>query len=116
MSVNSLPKIVTRQRRGCDLNPGPSAPESSTLTTRLSSRPPGQGDKCPVPPGGRSVGSGVVHSETPGRKQYGRSCRRAPREDRTRVPSFDARSTILLMTTHTGRRRTSGSAEFLSPP
>jgi len=30
-----LPKIVTRQRRGCDLNPGPSAPESSTLTTRL---------------------------------------------------------------------------------
>jgi len=31
--VNSLPKTVTRQRRGCDLNPGPSAPESSTLTT-----------------------------------------------------------------------------------
>jgi len=30
-----LPKTVTRQRRGCDLNPGPSAPESSTLTTRL---------------------------------------------------------------------------------
>ena len=26
---------VTRQRRDCDLNPGPSAPESSTLTTRL---------------------------------------------------------------------------------
>jgi len=35
MGVNSLPKIVTRQRRDCDLNPGPSAPESSTLTTRL---------------------------------------------------------------------------------
>ena len=34
--MNSLPKTVTRQRRGCDLNPGPSAPESSTLTTRLS--------------------------------------------------------------------------------
>ena len=33
--MNSLPKTVTRQRRGCDLNPGPSAPESSTLTTRL---------------------------------------------------------------------------------
>jgi len=33
--VNSLPKTVTRQRRGCDLNPGPSAPESSRLTTRL---------------------------------------------------------------------------------
>jgi len=37
--VNSLPKIVTRQRRGCDLNQGPSAPESSTLTTRLPSHP-----------------------------------------------------------------------------
>ena len=35
MGVNSLPKTVTRQGRGCDLNPGPSAPESSTLTTRL---------------------------------------------------------------------------------
>ena len=36
MGVNSLPKTVTRQRRvgrDCDLNPGPSAPESSTLTT-----------------------------------------------------------------------------------
>ena len=28
MGVNSLPKTVTRQRRGCDLNTGPSAPES----------------------------------------------------------------------------------------
>jgi len=36
--VNILPKTVTRQRRDCDLNPGPSAPESSTLTTRLPSR------------------------------------------------------------------------------
>ena len=35
--MNSLPKTVTRQRRGCDLNPGPSARESSTLTTRLPS-------------------------------------------------------------------------------
>ena len=34
MGVNSLPKTVTRQRRDCDLNPGPFAPESSTLTTR----------------------------------------------------------------------------------
>ena len=33
--MNSLPKTVTRQRRDCDLNPGPSAPESRTLTTRL---------------------------------------------------------------------------------
>jgi len=39
MGVNSLPKTVTRQRCGCDLNPGPSAPESSTLTTRLPSHP-----------------------------------------------------------------------------
>jgi len=39
MGVNSLPKTVTRQRSGCDLNSGPSAPESSTLTTRLSSHP-----------------------------------------------------------------------------
>jgi len=37
--VNSLPNTVIRQRRGCDLNPGPSAPESSTLTTRLPSHP-----------------------------------------------------------------------------
>jgi len=37
--VNSLPKTVTRQCRDCDLNPGPSAPESSTLTTRLPSHP-----------------------------------------------------------------------------
>ena len=35
--MNSLPKTVTRQRRNCDFNPDPSAPESSTLTTRLSS-------------------------------------------------------------------------------
>ena len=39
MGVNSLPKIVTRQRRGRDLNPGPTAPESSTLTTRLPGHP-----------------------------------------------------------------------------
>ena len=39
MGVNSLPKTVTRQRRDCDLNPGPSAPESSALTTRLPSHP-----------------------------------------------------------------------------
>jgi len=37
MGVNSLPKTVTRQRRDCDLNLGPSAPEYSTLTTRLLS-------------------------------------------------------------------------------
>jgi len=48
MAVNSLPKTVTRQRRSCDLNPGPSAPESSMLTTRLPIRPTGliRGTKC----------------------------------------------------------------------
>ena len=40
--MNSLPKTVTRQRRDYDLNPGPSAPESSTLTTRLPSHPQGR--------------------------------------------------------------------------
>jgi len=35
MGVNSLPKTVTRRCCDCDLNPGPSAPESSMLTTRL---------------------------------------------------------------------------------
>ena len=33
--MNSLAKAVARQRCGCDLNPAPSAPESSTLTTRV---------------------------------------------------------------------------------
>ena len=36
----SLPKTVTRQRRDCDLNLGPSAPESST---RLPSHQRGTG-------------------------------------------------------------------------
>jgi len=39
MGVNSLPKTAIGQRRDCDLNPCPSAPESSTLTTRLPSHP-----------------------------------------------------------------------------
>ena len=40
MGVNSLhKKTVTRQRRDCDLNPGRTAFESSTLTTRLRSHP-----------------------------------------------------------------------------
>ena len=39
IDVNSLPKTVTRQHSSCDLNPGPSAPESSTLTSRLPSHP-----------------------------------------------------------------------------
>jgi len=39
MGVNSLPKTATRQRCDCDLNSGPFAPESSTLTTWLTSHP-----------------------------------------------------------------------------
>ena len=39
MGLNSLPKTVTRQRRGCDLNPGPTASKSSMLTIRLLSHP-----------------------------------------------------------------------------
>ena len=34
--MNSLPKTVTRQLRGCDLTPGPTAPESSTLGYRAT--------------------------------------------------------------------------------
>jgi len=37
MGVNSLPKTVTRQRRGCDLNPDPSA----GLAESNGSLPPG---------------------------------------------------------------------------
>jgi len=38
MGVSSLPNTVTRRHRNCNLNPGPSAPESSMLTTRLPSQ------------------------------------------------------------------------------
>ena len=38
MGVNSLPKTVTWQRRGCDLNAGLFAPESSTLTHESAER------------------------------------------------------------------------------
>jgi len=63
MGVNSLPKTVTRERRGCDLNPGPSAPESSTLTTRLPSTQP---DYPHIP--------GVIPEKNSGR-QYSGECR-----------------------------------------
>jgi len=43
MGVNSLPKTVTQQCRSCNLNPGPTAPESHMLTTRLPSHPKGKG-------------------------------------------------------------------------
>ena len=39
LRLRLLLKTVTRQRHGCDLNPGPSALESSMLTTRLPSHP-----------------------------------------------------------------------------
>ena len=39
MGVNSLPKTITQQRHSCNLNPGPSVPESGMLTTRLPSHP-----------------------------------------------------------------------------
>jgi len=42
MGVNSLPKTVgpTRQRRDCDLKPGPSAPESSMHANHSATEPP----------------------------------------------------------------------------
>ena len=58
MGVNSLPKTVARQRREFDLNPGPSAPESSMLTTRLPSHPPSNFDKL-----NREINSLTVNSK-----------------------------------------------------
>ena len=59
MGVNSLPRTVTKQGRGCDLNPGLSAPESSTLTTRTFACVIGVGS--PAEGGGRSLaGPGSV--------------------------------------------------------
>jgi len=46
MGVNSLPKTVSQQSRVCDLNPGHSAAESSTLTTRLASYPGSPGKRA----------------------------------------------------------------------
>jgi len=39
MGVNGLLKTVTRQRRGCDLNPGPSEPESTQHTNHSATEP-----------------------------------------------------------------------------
>jgi len=52
MGVNSLPKTVTRRRRDCDFNPGPSAPESSMLTTRLPREEPCIKLRCRLTPPG----------------------------------------------------------------
>ena len=56
--MSSLPKTVTRQRRNCDLNPGPSVPESSTLTTRLPSHP------CHCMSANQEPGRGVFRNVT----------------------------------------------------
>jgi len=37
MGVNSLPKTVTRQRRGCDLNPDPSVQHANHSATEPAS-------------------------------------------------------------------------------
>ena len=34
--MNSLPKAIIRQCRDCDLNPGPSVPESNTLRLTIT--------------------------------------------------------------------------------
>jgi len=66
--VNSLPETVTGQRRGCDLNPGPSALESSMLTTRLPSHTVEQCNGNVFPYSLPSVGPGAgpgVHAISP---------------------------------------------------
>ena len=40
MGVDSLPKTVTRQRRGCNLNPGPTAPGFKVQGTFSWTDPP----------------------------------------------------------------------------
>ena len=50
MGVNSLPKTVTRHRRGCDLNPGPTAPESTRRLSDILTRVMGQYVRSGVSP------------------------------------------------------------------
>jgi len=105
--VNSLPKTVTRQRRCCDLNSGPSAPESSTLTTWLPSHPCCLGlgiwldrgrDRC-------KGGSGTVVGVAPvaavddnDEKAVSSNCRRQDRTstDRRRHPQEMDQSQFIL--------------------
>jgi len=63
MGVSSLPKTVNRQRRDCDFNPGPSVPESSTLTTcyRATPKLTVTREKCSF--GGRRHVGQLKHSE-----------------------------------------------------
>jgi len=60
MGVNSLPKTVSQQRRGCDLNPGPSVPESSTLSTRLPSHHAAMRAKTATTASAAGVGHGLL--------------------------------------------------------
>jgi len=78
MGVNSLPKTVTRQRRGCDLNPGPTALESSTLTTRLPSHSLASGQPIWILLKQETVsGSGISWAV----------CKSAPRSRQTTTPA-----------------------------
>ena len=62
--VPELIPVLGSQHRDCDLNPGPSAPESSTLTTRLPSHPIiTTGSRRPV---GECIGLNT-HAHTDGR-------------------------------------------------
>ena len=70
--MNSLPKTVTGQRRDCDLNPVPSALESSTLTTRL----PSEGEE--------GKGSNEKGRERKGEGDKGKVKRRESEEEKER--------------------------------
>jgi len=67
MGVNSLPKTVTRKRRDCDLNPGPSALESSTLTMHSATEPPHTDYPLPIDicrtPVPRAAPASVLHRD-----------------------------------------------------
>jgi len=61
MGVNSLPKTVTRRRRDGDWNPGRSAPECSTLTTRLPSHTGATGSSCRAEAGASATDLNMTH-------------------------------------------------------
>ena len=71
MGVNSLPKTVNRQRRDCDLNPGPSMPQSSTLTTRLPSHPLSSSVQQRIAPGAVRLAADYVHPRTDPQPAHG---------------------------------------------
>ena len=92
IGVNSLPMTVSRQRRCCDSHPGPTAPESSTLTTRLPSQPAYQ----------------CVHGSTPSYLQNA-ICPVASAESRRRLRSASLADLIVPAT----RRTTMGAGPRL---